>query len=253
MDSLQRTTSLQQLPKTAGFAQNNSQTPGILLSPASSRSCGFFARMFPISQGFPTLMYLHASICRGGCRSSCCPRPHLNQNPTSALCFNSSCILPRKVSCPFSLTSRAVLGKDQAGVMVWDKDASVSTALASSRSGNHYPPWTGASPAALTAHFFLGHPTNHATSEAHQPLSLQSEGPHIPDFPLVLPFSGFPPVNVPSSEHCFTIQSSHFQPSPPCSSVWGRTTLTPHSHTLIYPLSEETTDIEKINQRQRAN
>lgn len=158
-----QTTSLQQLPNTAGFAQNDTQIVGMLLSPGSSRSCGFFSRKFPMSQGFPTGINLHASVSNGSCRSFCCSKPRLKQNSTYQFYFQVSCVLPRKVFSPFLLTSRVVLGKYQACMMVWDKDAKVSMTLASSGSGNldavqdfagspAHPPPTSAPPIPLTAH-----------------------------------------------------------------------------------------------------
>lgn len=223
---------------------------GILLSPGSSRSCGFFARMFPISQGFPTLMYVHASVCSGGCRSSYCSRPHLNQNPTYALCFKPSWPPQKSFLCPFSLTFRAVVEKHQAGVMVWDKDAKISmTGLQQWEPGptpglwwlscsTHQPPLPqpSRSQCGYWQHISPPSPRAEGPQEFPQCPSLQCQ--HTCRCPFLQAL--FPHSELPFAAH-------------PTLLICPRVALPPISHTLNYPLSEETTDIQKINQRQRAS
>lgn len=216
----------------------------ILLSPGSSRSCGFFARMFPISQGFPILMYLHASVCSSVCWSSNCSRPHLNQSPTYVLCFNPSCGLPRKVSYTFSLTSRVVLGKDQVGLTVWDEDARTSSTLVSSRSGNVGAPQDFSSSHAAPT-YALAIPLEVWPSAGHQlPILGGRRTIHPWNFPLSSPL--VPAQLQMTFKHCFPTQSSYFQPILPCSSGYGH----PHTHISCSQLpTVKTSDIKQINQK----
>lgn len=70
------------------------------------------------------------------------------------------------------------------------------------------------------SHLCLSHPTHNVAIGSTSAPHLQGQKDPR-NFPSVLPFSASTPAVVPSSKHCFPIQSSHLQPIPHCSSVPG--------------------------------
>lgn len=160
--------------------------------------------------------------------------------------------LPRKVFCvPFPWHSEQLWKNTKQAW--WSEIKMQRSAWQASSSGNLDPPQDfGGSPAAPTSHLCLSHPAhNVAIGSTSAPHPQGQKDPR--NFPSVLPFSASTPADVPSSKHCFPIQSSHLQPIPPCSSVPGLpshpylTLSTTHSQKKLQTYRRLTKDKEPAN------